>query len=341
MVTNNLAGVVSHARTVSSVNGVYLPSIAESNVLTNGTTAASVAILVFDSFLTFDTEVSAIWSREWTFARALYVFTRYSGFVQAGTPFTPRYYLLENGNVFSCFNWIHVRKPSFCGNKRLRDRSLKGLIALGMGAGEMLMTLRTWAAWNKDRTLTYILPIFYTVIWVGSLVAVGIFVRSLQFDLVRSPYTGCYVTQMTPLTYGWALLLTFDTVMFILIAIPAWKACKLGSRLIRVDYFSEIIQIASKVEPASWTLYTETEFCITSIYLVRSCELSVAFFDATQVLSLINIIVTQTFPTGLGSVMVLFARVIHTLLACRVVLHIHECQHAMQYASQYSLAYRE
>ncbi|KIM34952.1 hypothetical protein M413DRAFT_32905 [Hebeloma cylindrosporum] len=139
MVAHSLSNIVSQARIVSSVN------------------AASIAILVFDSFLTFDLEVSAIWSRKWTFARVLYVFTRYSGFVEAG---------------------ISI----------------------------------------------------------------------------------------------YALLLLFDAVMFILMAIPAWKAYRFqgGTRLVEVVYRDGVVNY---------------------LYLF--------------VLSTINILITLTFPTGLGSVMVL------------------------------------
>ena len=50
------------------------------------------------------------------------------------------------------------------------------------------MIIRTWVAWEKNRFLTYALPIFYTFVWVCGFVTIGIFVRSLRcqcslFDL--------------------------------------------------------------------------------------------------------------------------------------------------------------
>ena len=44
----------------------------------------------------------------------------------------------------------------------------------------VIMTTRTWAVWNKNRFLTYALPIFYFVIWVGGFVVNAIFIQSLK-----------------------------------------------------------------------------------------------------------------------------------------------------------------
>ena len=45
---------------------------------------------------------------------------------------------------------------------------------------KVIMMIRTWAAWNKNRTLTYALPIFFIFISGGSIAIVGIFLRTLQ-----------------------------------------------------------------------------------------------------------------------------------------------------------------
>ena len=42
------------------------------------------------------------------------------------------------------------------------------------------MTIRTWVAWNKNRTLTYALPLFSIFCWVGGFAAVGIHLQSLR-----------------------------------------------------------------------------------------------------------------------------------------------------------------
>jgi len=74
-----------------------------------------------------------------------------------------------------------------------------GLFVLGLGVGEsecpwnfadicplhtsfskVIMTTRTWAVWNKNRFLTYALPIFYVVIWAGGFVLTGLFIEGLE-----------------------------------------------------------------------------------------------------------------------------------------------------------------
>ena len=45
---------------------------------------------------------------------------------------------------------------------------------------KVIMTIRTWVAWNKNRTLTYALPMFFIFVLGGSIAIVGIFLRTLR-----------------------------------------------------------------------------------------------------------------------------------------------------------------
>ncbi|KAF5327508.1 hypothetical protein D9619_004984 [Psilocybe cf. subviscida] len=88
---------------------------------------------VYDTLLTLDQEIQAIWQSKWNYARALYVLTRYSSFVEAGL-----------------------------------------LIAL-------IMTIRTWAVWEKKRTTKYILVLTYIALILSGVAVSGKFVRKLEF----------------------------------------------------------------------------------------------------------------------------------------------------------------
>ena len=61
---------------------------------------------VFDSFLTFDQEIEAIWTRKWNPIRVLYVLTRYSAFLEVGV--TLYRMLLPNLYCGHCFNLINL-----------------------------------------------------------------------------------------------------------------------------------------------------------------------------------------------------------------------------------------
>ncbi|KIM39322.1 hypothetical protein M413DRAFT_447260 [Hebeloma cylindrosporum] len=236
--------------------------------------AGSIAILVFDSFLTFEQELRAIWSTSWNCTKIMYVLTRYSAFVEAGMIIyqitIPGDWYEECSLAFKINAWLFV---------------------FGLGAGEVIMTTRTWAVWNRNRFLTYVLPIFYIVIWAGGFAINGVFVQSLKFDPnPRTPYVGCYATQGDPIIFiSWILLLFYDTVMLVLMAIPAARSYRTRgrSRLLNVVYRDGVMYY---------------------LYLF--------------VVSLANIIVTLIFPPDLILVISFLSRMIHALLACRVVLHI-------------------
>ena len=167
------------------------------------------------------------------------------------------------------------------------------------------MTIRTWVAWNKNRSLKYALPILYISVWTSIFAIVCIFLRTepcqhwvflisfFDHQLLTSaffvlffsvdptplnPYPRCHLLRSDPMMFvGWVLFLFYDTG-------ADWhhtkrnvlKECVYSSDAdinghsglenlwarFNIDSTSQflkcIIQIACKVEPLSWRLYTET-----------------------------------------------------------------------------------
>ncbi|KJA25093.1 hypothetical protein HYPSUDRAFT_38053 [Hypholoma sublateritium FD-334 SS-4] len=224
-----------------------------------------------------------------TWMKFMYLLTRYSAIAEAGVVIAlltiPGDWYAECSLVF---------------------KTNVALFVFGLGAGEVIMTIRTWAVWQKNRTMMYILPIFYVVIWTGAFVAMGIFLTRLEFAPdPRNAYIGCYATGTSPIIFvPWVLLLFYDAVMFCLMAIPTYKLYRSGSssRFIRIVHRDGVVYY---------------------LYLF--------------VLSLANIIITLTFPSDLILVFSLMSRIIHAVLACRVVLHIDQHGRQAMTASESSL----
>jgi len=108
---------------------------------------------------------------------------------------------LENHtlHVCSCIEWVHVRTPHFHGSKRL-IWDLSVLMTFGLAAGEsecsmkhegpqlvhthsfyqVIMTIRTWVAWHRNRSLAYALPALYISVWTGILAIVCIYLRTAR-----------------------------------------------------------------------------------------------------------------------------------------------------------------
>ncbi|KAJ3510687.1 hypothetical protein NLJ89_g4528 [Agrocybe chaxingu] len=229
--------------------------------------AGSFAVLFFDSLLTLNRELVTIWQSKWNYTKFMYILTRYSTFVEAGVVI---YQLSIPGDWY-------------------KDCAL----AFKTNAREIIMTIRTWAVWGKNPVLRWFLPTFYLLVWAGGFGVTGYFLSTLEFEPnPRTPYVGCYATYASPIIFvSWVLLLVYDTIMFVLMIIPAWRAYRMGgsSRLIRVVYRDGLMYY---------------------LYLFG--------------FSLVNIIVILTAPGDLFLVISLLSRVFHALLACRVVLHIGE-----------------
>ena len=82
--------------------------------------------------------------------------------------------------------------------------------------------------------------------------------QDIPFKFLGSPSSSlrhrCSSNLLSHNPIRWKIVL----VMLTLMAIPALRVCELVPKLIRVyNYFSEIIQIARKVDHLSWKSYTE------------------------------------------------------------------------------------
>ncbi|KAF4613818.1 hypothetical protein D9613_008070 [Agrocybe pediades] len=185
--------------------------------------AGCIAILFFDFFDCLDKEIRVIWMKKLNFTKIMYLLTRYSTFWEAGVVI---YQLSIPGDWFNACA-IAFKLNAF-------------LFVFGLGVGEAIMTLRTYAVWGRNPILKYGLPIFYVAVWAAGFTVTALFLSDLEFaPSPLNPYIGCYATRTNPIIFmSWVLLLFYDAVMFVLMAIPAFKAFRSGgrSRLLTVVY---------------------------------------------------------------------------------------------------------
>ena len=95
----------------------------------------------------------------------------------------------------------------------------------------VILTLRTWAVWNRNKRLSIILPILYSLCWVSCLVILVRFIDSITcksdfysvlefpgcfyFTAVGAPpypgFKGCLLTHANQeIVFLWALLIIWD-----------------------------------------------------------------------------------------------------------------------------------
>ena len=154
-------------------------------------------------FVCADEIFSILGSRGYYLSCATSKFTLWS-LPQSDEPILQSSQFLENctQHVCLCIEWVHVRAPHFHEDKRLRspwNATYQSYWRLDWVSGKVsvhktwemssvfigllskvIMTMRTWAVWYKNRTLTYVLPIFFIFVWGGSMATVGIFLRTVR-----------------------------------------------------------------------------------------------------------------------------------------------------------------
>lgn len=165
---------------------------------------------------------------------------------------------------------------------------------LGIGFSELIFTLRTWAMWEKGRWLTLALFGTFSAIWFTELIIIGVYIAGATHEVSLYPrLIGCISRgKSTPLSADYILLMAYDTGIMILMIIRGISTFKLGrggsgSRLIQVVY---------------------TEGVMYYIYLFG--------------LAFLNIVIILKLSGSYINLLIMVQRVIHSVLACRVILHI-------------------
>ncbi|PFH49147.1 hypothetical protein AMATHDRAFT_63636 [Amanita thiersii Skay4041] len=165
------------------------------------------------------------------------------------------------------------------------------MFCTGMALAEVILTIRIWIVWNKDRRLTYGLPIFFVIIWGAGFAVMGIFLNSLTFAETPHPLAiGCFVTRASRiLSADPALLMFYNTGNLVLL-------------VVRVSSF-----YWSQVD--SWLikrLYTDG--VLYYLFLFAFC--------------VINVAVIFSLPSEYINLLSSLQRVIHSILSGRVILDI-------------------
>ncbi|KAJ3574789.1 hypothetical protein NP233_g1532 [Leucocoprinus birnbaumii] len=159
---------------------------------------------------------------------------------------------------------------------------------------ELIFTLRTWAVWKQDKRLMPALVLIFCATWTGVFM-VGIFyLKKISHRSSPVPtQLGCFMVSTTPILFiGYVLLMLYDAFLLTLMLIRGIYMYRLGgrgSRLVVVVFGDGII-----------------------------------YFFYIFVISFINIVANIKLPDILHPLLMIVARVLHAVLACRVILHIRE-----------------
>jgi len=232
---------------------------------------ASAALFIFDYFLTFPNEVSLIWPARWTPTKIIFLLSRYTVFFDVGFFM---YSHFRAGDVETC---------------RLVVTATSWWFFVGTALCAIILSVRTWAVWNRGWPLGIGLVLLLAVGWIPGIPIILIFNRSLDFAVIESPpLLGCLMIKGSNIAYiCWIMLLINEFGLFFLMLLKAVRCYKNGG-----------------MSGLSLVVYRD----------------GLLYYLVLFVFALCNVVIMGTISPSLKSVLVLSERVIHPILACRIIL---------------------
>ncbi|TDL18499.1 hypothetical protein BD410DRAFT_793204 [Rickenella mellea] len=168
---------------------------------------AACSCLVFDIILTIDQEVEYIWRSKWTLPKCLYLWARYFAlFMQ----------------VIAIAETTSLKvTPTICAGWAYFEGITGQLLIMGV---ELLLMLRVWALYKRDKRILYFLIALYVAEITANTVILGMSLPSLTTVAPLHglfppgfPLSGCFPTKVPGFFFSyWIPTLVFESILFIL-----------------------------------------------------------------------------------------------------------------------------
>ncbi|PFH53735.1 hypothetical protein AMATHDRAFT_967 [Amanita thiersii Skay4041] len=246
--------------------------------ITSYTNIVGVTILVFDHLLTFGLEFEHIWKSKWTVFKGMFLFMRYIPYVDI---FLVLYQ--DHRSDMSAKTCLGI------------NSAYSFLFIIGIAGSEYILTMRTWAVWDRNRWIGVGLLVFVISLYTYGFTNMALFLETLSFHDadVSKPFSfGCIVKKgARTLSINWILLLVYDAALCLLLMIRAYQEFRNGgkSRLWFVIYRDGIV-----------------------------------YYNYLFVLSLMTVVFIEKLPPDFLPLLSVIARAVHPVLTARVVLNARE-----------------
>jgi len=237
---------------------------------------STVMLLVYDWLLMLSKEVQYVWRSSWNYTKVLYLMARY-------TPFAAMALMVRNQLAFDA-------SPESC-QKAVRTACWISFV--GVDVTEIIIFIRTYAVWNKDKRV----GIGLALLWVGVQIPTGILAEKFldTLDFIQNPYPdlfrGCLALSATKTIYSsWVMFVLMEGIVLALMVTSALRTYRKNtSKFMNVIYMDGI----------RFSLYM---FCVTVVNVVTTIYLPIDFI-------------------AIGSCLEI---VLHSILACRLVIGLRE-----------------
>ncbi|KAF5378085.1 hypothetical protein D9615_007620 [Tricholomella constricta] len=237
--------------------------------LVQGTLLASGTVLIYDLLCTLDQEVAYVWSNPWSISSLLFFLNRYLPFV----------------DTFLSLNLKFSRNtPEKCLS---HFTAVTWLIVIGTLISEAILMLRTYAIWERKRSIFVILCLLALFVFPPAMIITFLEVKSLKYG--PTSLRGCQLVHASPLILvAYILLVVSETTLAVLTAIKAYRHLRHSQ----------------------------------SRWVVQLYQDGIVFYFFLLGISLANIIVPIAAPPILANWLATPQRVIHSVLCTRVLFLI-------------------
>ncbi|KAF8178125.1 hypothetical protein K438DRAFT_1844598 [Mycena galopus ATCC 62051] len=235
-----------------------------------------LALLVYDTLLNINEEYQHIWRRKWSLVKCLYLWTRYSTFIDIVSA-TQKH--LDS----------HIT-PTTCGNFTTFDTVFA---VVGVAIAEVILMIRTYALYGRPKQLR----VFFIIMW---LCIIGINVwpvvewsQSVTPDVTSlpAPLTSCnYDHSNGIILVSYGSLLLGETIIVLL---TLWKG----------------------LNTSVWAgPFHQNSFILTTFY-----RDGLFWYLVMLMIFIGNVVLQSAVPMSVGEIPL---RVLHSILACRLVIHV-------------------
>lgn len=249
------------------------------NRVTNYMDVISCCLTIYDWMLTLGREVELVWLSPWSPVKILFLVTRYTPFIELGFVVWP----LATNDISPRACYVDYQWTAWT--------NITGILF-----AEVILMLRTWAVYDRRRSVGFFLAFWTIATWVPNLASVGIFLQSLKFGplpaLEDAPGVGCHVVAGSSILFiSWVMIIVSEAAALLLMLFVAIREYRLGRDS---DLFKTVFRDGT----------------IFYLYLF-------AFSTA-------NVIVVLTTPAGLINLLSIAERMVHSILTSRIILRLRE-----------------
>lgn len=235
---------------------------------------SAAAVLIYDYALTLHLEIKHIWFSRWSYATALFLLTRYTTFVITFMVLHDQMFM--DASEASC---------------KTRWKTTLWLMASRSLLAETILCVRTWAIWNRNKTVGRLLMATMFIYATVLCFFVDKFARSLQ--IVSPPYPsfrGCEIVHASRILWGqFASLFAVQIVVLTLVVISAYRLYRTGRN-------------------------TELSFIIHRD--------GVLFYVYVLLITGANLAISLAAPLDLIALLSLFEDVLHSVFTTRIIFNI-------------------